>query len=403
MSRAIRFGVLVCAALAVTLAAHGARQTTVRVDGEYGLWVEDRRDTVVVHWLTQDSTAGLLRVQGENLRHEYRTPAGRVHSTAFRRPRTRTITIIYGQAAGLDTTTLFLRAWPRAPAVSGADSVFILADTHGEFDTVVRMLRQAGLIGDDLRWTGGRKHLVLAGDLVDRGPDVIPLLWFVYQLEPQAARAGGRVHVLLGNHETMIWMHDLRYVHAREASIAQAHGVPYPRLFDLRESVLGQWLASKPAVLKLDRILFAHGGISSDFLAYSPQALDDTLARFLNEEWFYRWNDSTVAFKMDSAAYARRVDFLMNERSIFWFRGYVQTDTLGAELNRVLRRFGADLHVVGHTPTTLVHQKYEGRLIAAHPRTPAIEMILLVRDGRGYRRYRIDLHGAQSPLPAQTP
>ncbi|MGH7468583.1 MAG: metallophosphoesterase, partial [Longimicrobiales bacterium] len=217
------------------------------------------------------------------------------------------------------------------------------------------------------------------------------------------ARAGGRVHVLLGNHETMVWMHDLRYVHARETAIAQAYGVPYPRLFDIRESVLGQWLASKPAVLKLDRILFAHGGVSSDFLAYTPKAVDDTLARFLGEEWFYRWNDSSVAFKMDSAAYARRVNFLMSERSLFWFRGYVQSDSLGSELDRVLRRFGADLLVVGHTPNTLVHQKYSGRLIAAHPRTPAIEMVLLVRNGRAYKRYRMDTNGAWNPLPAKAP
>jgi hypothetical protein len=337
-------------------------------------------------------------VRTENGHQEFNTPNGVTHAPALKRPRGKTATLVYGTAGSSDTTVLSLQSWSRNSVATGADSVFIMGDTHGEFDATIRSLRQAGLIDEQLRWTGGKKHLVFDGDLMDRGPDVVRLLWFVYQLEPQAARAGGRVHVVLGNHETMVWMGDLRYVNPKEQSIAQTYGVPYQKLFDIRESVLGKWLSSKQAVLRLDNILFAHGGVSADYLPFTARTLDDTLAKYMGEELFYHWSDMTAAVKMDSVGFARRASFFLSDRSVFWFRGYVQSDTLGGMLDSVLKRFGATVHVVGHTPTTMVHQRYNGKLVVSHPRSPGIEMVLLVKDGRNYKRYRIDQSGARTPL-----
>jgi hypothetical protein len=394
---------------AIAIVAIGALsakgQPSPRMDGEYGLWVEDRRDTMVVRWITSSALPGYLQVATDAGTKQYTTDAAATHRVAFQRPRSRWVTLVYGaqdHAAERATTRINMQLAARSAVQTGHDSVYVMADTHGEFDATTRTLLNAGLIGADLKWKGGRKHLVFVGDLLDRGEDVVRLLWFVYGLEQQAAEAGGKVHVLLGNHETMVWLADLRYVTPKELSIAKAYGVEYPKLFDIRESVLGRWLVSKPAVLKVDGILFAHGGVSSTMLPYTVKTLDDTLAKFVGEELFYRWADRTATFKIDSAAYARRVAFFQDPNSVFWFRGYVQSDTLAPMLDAVLKRYGAVVHVVGHTPTTAVHQKYHEQLIAAHPRTPGIELVLLVKDGRNYRRFRIDQSGAVMPLPAKS-
>lgn len=398
-------GFLAAATAVVTLVGI-AGTASPRLDGEYGLWVEDRPDSVVVHWLTGTVGPGYLKVLVPDASaKEYETADSAAHTVAFARPRgARWITLVYGSlrdAAERDTTMISMQLGPRAPVVAGPDSVYILGDTHGEFDAATRILRNAGIIDADGRWTAGRKHLVFDGDLVDRGEDVTRLLWFVYGLEREAAQAGGRVHVVLGNHETMVWMGDLRYVAAKELKLAELHGVAYNKLFDIRESVLGRWLVTKPAVLRLDGILFAHGGISASYLSYTPKTLDDTLAKFVGEELFYRWSDTTVAFKLDSAAFARRTAFFLDPSSVFWFRGYVQSDSFGRMLEQVLKRFDATVHVVAHTPTTAIHQKHSGKLIAAHPRSPALELLLLVKEGKDYRRYRIDDTGAVSVLPAK--
>jgi hypothetical protein len=103
---------------------------------------------------------------------------------------------------------------------------------------------------------------------------------------------------------------------------------------------------------------------------------------------------------MDSATYARRSNFFMGENSVFWYRGYVTSETTGPMLDSVLRQFGATIHVVAHTPTQMVHQRLGGKLIAAHPARPAIEMVLLVKNGRNWDRFRIDQSGARSLLPS---
>ena len=391
--------------LLIVAVAAAARSASPRMDGEYGLWVEDRRDSLVVHWITRAATAGSLDLATDaNVRQSFKTAAARAHSVAVKRPRGRQVTLVYGAAddqAERDTTVVYLQLGPRVNTVSNVDSLYIMGDTHGEYDNFLLTLRNAKLIDENHRWIGGRKQLALAGDLMDRGEDVTRLLWFVYGLEREAAAAGGRVHTVLGNHETMVWMRDLRYVPGKETGIAQTYGVPYTRMFDIRESVLGRWLISKPAVLKVNDVLIAHGGVSVDYLDFNTKTLDDTLSKYVGEELFYRWNDSLVVkIKIDSASFARRADFFMGPNSVFWYREYVTSATLEPQLDRVLRRFGATVHAVGHTPTTLVHQKYNGKLIAAHPRTPATELVLLVREGKTYKRLRIDQHGNVTTLPS---
>lgn len=53
------------------------------------------------------------------------------------------------------------------------------------------------------------------GDLLDRGDQEIPLLYWVERLQRQAAAAGGALLVLNGNHESMNVAGQYRYVTRR--------------------------------------------------------------------------------------------------------------------------------------------------------------------------------------------
>jgi hypothetical protein len=169
----------------------------------------------------------------------------------------------------------------------------------------------------------------------------------------------------------------------KEAHVAALHGISYDRLFDIRTSVLGRWLASKPAVTRIGRVLITHGGVSDAQRALSLQQIDDTLRTYMGEELFYRWTDTTHVVNLDSASFKRRADFLFDTASVFWYRGYVQNDSLSAQLDDVLRRYDADVLVVGHTATPTATALYDGRVIAAHTRQSGGELVLLVGRGRG--------------------
>ena len=76
-------------------------------------------------------------------------------------------------------------------------------------------------------WSGGATHLVQLGDVPDRAPDTRKILDLLMRLEPQARRAGGYVHALIGNHEAMNVYGDLRYVSEGEIAARDAGYKPY--------------------------------------------------------------------------------------------------------------------------------------------------------------------------------
>jgi hypothetical protein len=398
------------AAFAFSTAARGeagargtaARADSLRLEGEYGLTVRFEGDSVRVGWLTGRATPGMLRVvAGERVHFTTATPADSAHTASFRRPPGDRMTLWYGDrsAAGLHASTIDLRDRPRDPVrVGAADSIFAIGDIHGEFDTLAAVLRNAGLVDADLRWTGGRARLAVLGDMMDRGEDVTRVLWLLYRLELEAAAAGGGVHVVLGNHELMVLLGDLRYIGAKELTVARLHGVSYDRLFDPRLTVLGRWLATKPVLLRIGDVLFAHGGVSTAYLDHTLESVDDTLAAYMAEDLFYRWTDTTYVVPLDSAGLARRNAFFWDESSIPWYRGYVQADTLAAPLGAVLDRYGARLLVVGHTPADHIRQRYDGRLIATNTFPFAAEILLLTRAPTGWGRVRIATTGPPVPL-----
>jgi hypothetical protein len=389
---------------AAQLGAPGGASEPLRFDGEYGLWVQEVGGNLEVRWMTREGSAGTLEAAvGGRVVHSTTTPAGASHEATFARPRGSAVTLRYGalgDPADRHETTLYRSSARRAGfSVGNVDSVFVVGDIHGEYDTVIRLLRNAGVIDDALRWSAGRSHLVLLGDLFGRGLDVTRLLWFVYDLERQAESARGRVHVVLGNHEVMTMLDDLRYVSAKESMIALRHGTTYSRMFDVRQSVLGQWLATKPAILRINDVLYAHGGVFENQLVHSLATFDDSLATFLAEDLFYHWADTTVAVPATREQLLSRENFFWGETSVFWFRGYVQSDEFGDPLARVLRHFRANLHVVAHTPLPAVTERYQGSLVAVNTFPFAIELLLLVREGRaGTRRYRWGLEGPPQRL-----
>lgn len=355
-------------------------------------------DSVAVSWITETAQSGILEVHaGDELLWRNESPPAIAHTARFRRPRAHDVVLRYGSLEGpLYSTRVSLGEPKRDPVTAkDVDSLYVFGDTHGHYDALVEGLQAAALIGETLHWSGGRSHVVFAGDLVDRGPDVTRLLWLIYRLEGEAAEAGGRVHVLLGNHEIMVMLGDLRYVHPTDQRVADLHGVRHDRLLDIRTSVLGRWLASKPAIVRVDRALIAHGGVSPQYAQLGLREYDDSLRTYMGEELFYRWADTTAVIPMDSAAYERRLDFFWGEGSAFWHRGFVQSDSLANDLDHVLRRTKTDVLVVGHTPKPEIEALYGGRVIAAHTPAYGASLLLLVRTRRGYERWRISGEGRE--------
>jgi len=179
----------------------------------------------------------------------------------------------------------------------GVNRIVAVGDIHGAYDAMLETFQQAAVIDDSLAWTGADTHLVLTGDLLDRGPDSRLVMDFIMRLEREAARAGGQVHQLLGNHEIMNLVGDLRYVSdsefaafsADESAEEREQWYQYfqlsqpadtdelmirsefekktpPGFFGHRRAFrrnghYGKWLLEKPIMIVINDTAFVHGGI----------------------------------------------------------------------------------------------------------------------------------------------
>lgn len=205
-----------------------------------------------------------------------------------------------------------------AIAAAPVGSVAAIADVHGDFADFVAILQKTGLIDKQDHWSGGKVTLVQLGDLLDRGPRPRDVMDLVMALEKQAPKDGGRVEALLGNHEMMNIMGDLRYVTPENyASFADDNSEKrrrdaYSRYVKWRDNhaalltelsqplelteaewmarhpagfieqreafapsgVYGKWVRDHDAVAEIDGMIFLHGGISPAFASMKLSAIN---------------------------------------------------------------------------------------------------------------------------------
>lgn len=216
--------------------------------------------------------------------------------------------------------------------------LFAVSDIEGNLPALIALLKSGGVINDQWHWTFGKGHLVFTGDFVDRGSQVLEVLWFVYALEEQALAAGGKVHFILGNHEVMNLAGDSTYVHPLYLHQTQQLHKNYAAIFG-EQSVLGRWLVAKNIVEKIGPFLFLHAGISpyTNAMQASVQQLNQ-LARPL-------YRDTTgEGPNLEST-------IVMSEIGPYWYRGYYTgtQKATQATIDSTLSLFGVKYIVTGHT------------------------------------------------------
>jgi len=227
-----------------------------------------------------------------------------------------------------------------------------LSDIHGQADLFLRLLRAHGLIDDAQAWAWGDGVLVIVGDVLDRGAQQMEALWAIYRLAREADAAGGRVELLLGNHEAMVLAGDLRYLHPRYLDVARLLGRSYDQLF-APDTELGVWLRHRAVALRLGDSLFLHGGLHPS-LADAPLDLADLNRRFRAGLGVRR-----EAIRADPAKH-----WLFGVDGPVWYRGYFEPGAVSPDqIDALLAAGSVSRMVVGHTTTEQIVSLHDGRII----------------------------------------
>lgn len=188
--------------------------------------------------------------------------------------------------------TLSLVAYAKDWRFTDVDRVVAVSDIHGAYDELVATLNVAGIIDNERTWNGGTSHLVITGDLLDRGPNSRRVMDLIMRLEREAPLAGGRVHQLLGNHEVMNLIGDLRYVSDEE----------YAAFLDVetsdeREYWYREFRRTKP-------IDSDEAKIRSDFEEHAPPGFFGHRREFRHDGYYGRWLlDKPIMVVINDTAY----------------------------------------------------------------------------------------------------
>ncbi|WP_415222487.1 ankyrin repeat domain-containing protein [Psychroserpens sp.] len=235
---------------------------------------------------------------------------------------------------------------------NGNFKIGAVSDIHGQYDTFIKLLKNNGVIDNQEKWSFGNGHFVVAGDIFDRGPQVTEVLWFLYDLEKQAEEKGGKLHVLLGNHDVMVLNGNLRSVHPKYTEIGKILEKPFNTLFN-KGTVLGDWLRTRPVLVKVNNILFTHGGLHPD-LVTKGLSIED-----INNEFKLQLVASEMADKRNELG-----DFLHRDNGPIYYRGYFQGELATDEqIDALLTHFKISTIVVGHTTHRQIEMHYDGRVI----------------------------------------
>jgi hypothetical protein len=236
---------------------------------------------------------------------------------------------------------------------SNVEKVIALSDVHGQYDILIQLLKSHQVIDQEHKWVFGAGHLMVIGDNFDRGDKVLDILWFLFNLQKEAERHGGKVHVLLGNHEMMVLQGDLRYLNRKYLYTSAAFKTPYHRFFR-KGSVLGDWLAHHKVLTSINNKLFVHAGVSLTVLdlGYTMEELND-----LFREKIIRQPEESI-LKQDD------LSLLYLDNGPLWYRGYFDSTFAHSNLiDTILQRWDQQAVVVGHTSLNAISQVNNDKIV----------------------------------------
>lgn len=214
------------------------------------------------------------------------------------------------------------------------DRIVAIGDVHGAARGLVSIMKEAVLMDKDGRWIGGNALMVQTGDILDRGADIREVMDLLMKLQNEAEGEGGKVCVLMGNHEAMNIFGYLQDVNPKAYSAfagpesekkqneaferwqslfgaTDASGGDDPEtrkqkwltahppgFVEYTESMgpdgrYGKWLRSLPVMFRHGGTVFFHAGISPEYTDMSQVEMEKTVASEIdsfdkNKSWLMK-------------------------------------------------------------------------------------------------------------------
>jgi hypothetical protein len=284
------------------------------------------------------------------------------------------------------------------------EKIVVIGDLHGDYENFVDILKGTGLVDDDLHWAAGDTHFVQTGDILDRGHFAKDILDLILSLEKEAEAAGGKVHLLLGNHEEMNIVNtafqQLGYVPLSQfkdflprkfrentekkirsnfqknnseanSNITAEEAIDnyWTKYMEEQKKEAGQkyfygfidaygsWLLEHNIVIKINDTIFVHGGINEEFSKWPLKKINTQARKELRQYKDY------ARFQIRPTIIPPEI--VNNGEGPFWFRGFALNDEedFKKEVKSILKNLDAKHMVIAHTPRrNVINSRFDDKI-----------------------------------------
>lgn len=255
------------------------------------------------------------------------------------------------------------------------EKIIALSDIEGNLTGLYSFLLSNKVINSKGDWIYGNGSLVLNGDFMDRGSQVTQVLWFIYHLENQAVKDGGKVHFILGNHEMMNLYgnasdNDFKYIEVAKRISGKSNWSDAIKYLYSQKSALGKWLRSKNIIEKIGDVIFVHGGLNKHHIEqkFSISELNSTARKYMGSTPALMTNLNQrekliVGNSLESPYWDRKLNYNWKIKLAYLSKGISVNATSQEELNTILRFYDAKKIVIGHSNISDITAKYNNKAI----------------------------------------
>ncbi|MBS1986277.1 MAG: metallophosphoesterase [Bdellovibrionales bacterium] len=177
--------------------------------------------------------------------------------------------------ASPDLSLFPAKVWSSVPdnELRTYDTLWAISDIHGTYGQFTQLLFQAGLIKTDSSperwtWSGGNSLFIAVGDYINKeGDDAMGVLLLLRKLMATAPDQGGKVIVLLGNHEAEFMADPTKGIDDKSLQSAMKHRTQITfegkkaSGKEIAKSEIGDFIRSLPVGAIVGDWVFLHSGL----------------------------------------------------------------------------------------------------------------------------------------------
>lgn len=185
--------------------------------------------------------------------------------------------------------------------------VYSVPDVHGDVMALRMSLDSQGIVDAKGRWKGDDSVVELLGDYIDRGETNLEVLDYLLNLKKQAKASGGRIDLLLGNHESLLlgaiaglegykdtWLRpnnggDKLFEEVQKKYKLTDDDEVWEKIKEIfgPKGEYGAFMNSMKLVSQVDDVLYVHAGISEEW----AEIIEEKGIDGINQMWSEAYSD----------------------------------------------------------------------------------------------------------------